>query len=278
MRLGGPLFGESTDADSWIKLVKNHGYSAAYCPVSSSASEREAQEYVTAAKENNIVIAEVGAWSNPISPDVKEKETAIQKCKESLAHADRMKAFCCVNIAGARGDKWDGPFADNLLPETFDLIVQTTQEIIDCVKPSYTYYTLEMMPWIFPDSPESYMQLIEAIDRSRFAVHLDPVNIVNSPARYFSTGDLIRKCFEMLGPKIKSCHGKDIILSSSLTVHLDETRPGLGKLDYVSFLTELDKLPVDTPLMLEHLSTAEEYRMAAEYIRSVAENNNITIS
>ena len=72
MRLGGPLFGESTDADSWIKLVKNHGYSAAYCPVSSSASEREAQEYVTAAKENNIVIAEVGAWSNPISTDVKE--------------------------------------------------------------------------------------------------------------------------------------------------------------------------------------------------------------
>ena len=61
MRLGGPLFGESTDVDSWIKLVKNHGYSAAYCPVSSSASEREAQEYVTAAKENNIVIAEVGA-------------------------------------------------------------------------------------------------------------------------------------------------------------------------------------------------------------------------
>ena len=278
MRLGGPLFGESTDADTWIKLVKNHGYSAAYCPVSSSASEREVQEYVTAAKENNIVIAEVGAWSNPISTDVKEKETAIQKCKESLAHADRMKAFCCVNIAGARGDKWDGPFADNLLPETFDLIVETTQEIIDYVQPIHTYYTLEMMPWIFPDSPESYVQLIEAIDRSRFAVHLDPVNIINSPARYFSTGDLIRKCFEMLGPKIKSCHGKDIILSSSLTVHLDETRPGLGQLDYVSFLTELDKLPADTPLMLEHLPTAEEYRMAAKYIRSVAENNNITIT
>ena len=135
-----------------------------------------------------------------------------------------------------------------------------------------------MMPWVFPDSPESYLKLIEAIDRPRFAVHLDPVNIINSPARYFSTGDLIRQCFDMLGSQIKSCHAKDIILSSDLTVHLDETRPGLGGLDYVSFLTELDKLPPDVPLMLEHLSTAKEYRLAAEYIRSVANDNQIMFS
>ncbi len=278
MRLGGPLFGQITDVDSWVKLVKAQGYTAAYCPIGPSANEQIAQDYVMAAKENDIVLAEVGAWSNPISTNVKEQQAAIQKCKTYLAHADRMGALCCVNIAGARGNKWDGPFADNLSAETFDLIVATTQEIIDYVQPSHTYYTLEMMPWVFPDSPESYLKLIEAIDRPRFAVHLDPVNIINSPARYFSTGDLIRQCFDMLGSQIKSCHAKDIILSSDLTVHLDETRPGLGGLDYVSFLTELDKLPPDVPLMLEHLSTAKEYRLAAEYIRSVANDNQIMFS
>jgi len=95
------------------------------------------------------------------------------------------------------------------------------------------------------------------------------VNLVCSPQRYFASGQLIRDCFEKLGLYIKSCHAKDIILQEKLTTHLDEIRPGLGGLDYAAFLTELSKLP-NTPLMLEHLPNAEEYRLAAEYIRSVA--------
>ena len=277
MRLGGPLFDQITDAASWVASIKAHGYSAAYCPIGPEADDATVQDYRNAARENNIVIAEVGAWSNPISPNEEERKTAIQKCQDLLAHADRMEALCCVNIAGSRSNKWDGPAADNLSPETFDLIVETTRTIIDTVNPVNTFYTLEMMPWIFPDSPTSYLRLIEAIDRPQCAVHLDPVNIVNSPSRFFDTGRLISRCFELLGPYIKSCHGKDIVMSQNLTVHLDETRPGLGGLDYAVFLKELDKLSPDIPLMLEHLPTEEEYRLAAEYIRSVAGENQITI-
>ena len=51
---------------------------------------------------------------------------------------------------------------------------------------------------------------------------------------------------------IKSCHAKDIALSEKLTTHLDEVRPGLGGLDYATFLRELDKLDPDTLLMIEH--------------------------
>ena len=277
MRLGGPLFDQITDAASWVASIKVHGYSAAYCPIGPEADDATVRDYRNAARENNIVIAEVGAWSNPISPNEEERKTAIQKCQDLLAHADRMEALCCVNIAGSRSNKWDGPAADNLSPETFDLIVETTRTIIDTVNPVNTFYTLEMMPWIFPDSPTSYLRLIEAIDRPQCAVHLDPVNIVNSPSRFFDTGRLISRCFELLGPYIKSCHGKDIVMSQNLTVHLDETRPGLGGLDYAVFLKELDKLSPDIPLMLEHLPTEEEYRLAAEYIRSVAGENQITI-
>jgi sugar phosphate isomerase/epimerase len=125
------------------------------------------------------------------------------------------------------------------------------------------------MPWAYPDSADSYVRLLKAIDRKRFAVHLDPVNLVSSPQRYFGSGPLIRECFEKLGPYIKSCHAKDILLQTKLTTHLDEVRPGLGGLDYATFLRELSKIP-DTPLMLEHLKGAEEYRKAADHIRGVA--------
>ena len=48
-----------------------------------------------------------------------------------------------------------------------------------------TYYALETMPWIFPDSADSYLALVKAIDRKAFAVHYDPVNMINCPQRLF---------------------------------------------------------------------------------------------
>lgn len=277
MRLGGPLFENYENPDQWISALRRANYSAAYCPVDSNQGDEVVQAYAKAAEKADVVIAEVGAWSNPMSPDDKERRAALSKCQEQLALADKIGARCCVNISGSRGKQWDGHHPDNLTDETFDLIVETTRSIIDAVKPTRTFYTLEAMPWMYPDSADSYLKLIKAIDRKQFAVHLDPVNIVCSPQRYYNNAALIRDCFEKLGQYIKSCHGKDIILSDKFTVHLDETRPGLGGLDYRVYLQELNKLGPDTPLMMEHLPNEEEYKLAANYIRSIAKELRIEL-
>ena len=269
LRLGGRTFEKFDSPDAWVKVIRKLGYNAAYCPVGAGEKDDVVNAYAGAAKKANIVIAEVGAWSNPISPDEKTRRPALAKCRRQLALADRIGARCCVNTSGSRGKRWDGHSPENLTKETFDMIVETTRAIIDDVKPTRTYFTLETMPWAYPDSPDSYLRLLKAINRKRFAVHLDPVNLICSPQRYFKNGELIRECFKKLGPHIRSCHAKDILLQTKLTTHLDEVRPGLGALDYAVFLKELSKLP-GTPLMLEHLPNAEEYRLAAAHIRSVA--------
>ena len=219
----------------------------------------------------------MGAWSNPLSSDAATAKAALEKCKVSLALAERIGARCCVNIAGSRGPKWDGPDAADLTEETFDMIVVIVRDIIDTVKPTRSFYTLETMPWMYPDSPDAYLRLIKAIDRKAFAVHFDPVNLVSSPQRYFASGRLIEECLAKLGPYIKSCHAKDILLRQNLTVHLDEVPPGQGNLDYPAFLRGLNKLEADIPLMLEHLSNEEEYRTAAAYIRNLAGQEGIAL-
>jgi sugar phosphate isomerase/epimerase len=164
---------------------------------------------------------------------------------------------------------WAGPHKDNLTDATFDLIVETTRKIIDAVKAKHTYFTLECMPWAYPDSADSYLKLIKAIDRKQFGVHLDPMNLITSPQIYYRNGEMIRDCFRKLGPQIKSCHAKDITLrEDNYMPQLDEIVAGKGNLDYSVFLTELAKLK-DVPLMMEHLNTADEYAEAAKYIRSV---------
>lgn len=277
LRLGGPVFEKYEGPESWIAALKALGYTAAYCPVEAEAADDVVKAYERAARNAGIVIAEVGAWSNPISPDEQTRKAALEKCRRQLALADRIGARCCVNITGSRSTQWDGPAAENFTDETFDMIVETTRAIIDDVKPVRTHFTLETMPWAYPDSPDSYLRLLQAIDRERFAVHLDPVNLVCSPQRYYANGRLIRECFEKLGPHVKSCHAKDILLRPDLTTHLDEVRAGLGGLDYAAFLTELSKLP-GTPLMLEHLSNAQEYELAADHIRRVAKTLGLSFA
>jgi sugar phosphate isomerase/epimerase len=108
-------------------------------------------------------------------------------------------------------------------------------------------------------------------------VHLDPANLVSCPRRYFDTTALLRECFAKLGPHVRSCHAKDIFLHDQLTVHFEEVRPGTGGLDYAAFLSELDRLHPDVPLMLEHLPNEQEYGLAAAFIRSTAQQLQVTI-
>jgi len=267
MRLSGPVNTGANPAE-WIAAHEQLGYTAVIGPPFAEDDPR-LDDYLGAAKRAGLPIAEVGAWSNPISPKAGEAKWAMDKCISSLALAERIEARCCVNIAGSRGERWDGPDPRNLDADTFDMIVASVRQIIDAVNPKRTFYSLETMPWIFPDSPDSYLALIRAIDRKQFAVHLDPVNMVNCPSRAYHTGDFLRECFAKLGSHIVSCHGKDIKFVQHLTLHLDECRPGQGVLDYATFIRELNKLPADTTLVLEHLPNAEEFAQAAGYVRSV---------
>ena len=278
MRLGAPLTQPATDPAAWVAAVQAKGYRAAYCPVKPDADVATIAAYRAAAQAADIVIAEVGAWSNPLSPDPVTRTAALDKCKASLLLAERIGARCCVNIAGSRGEKWDGPHPADLTPETFDLIVTTTREIIDAVQPRQTVYALETMPWMYPDSLESYQRLIKAIDRPGFGVHFDPVNLVNSPQRYFQNAALIRACVTALGPQIRSVHVKDIQLADRLTVHLDEVRPGQGALDLRTLLRELHQLDPALPIMLEHLPNEAEYDLAAAHVRAIAKAEGITLA
>lgn len=274
IRLGGPVPGKFNDPADWAKAVKELGYSAAYCPIQPGSSSDLIRAYREESRKSDILIAEVGVWNNMMDPDDSKRTENLRKNVNALHLAEEIGAKCCVNISGARGEIWDGPYPGNYSKDTFDLIVQNVRSVIDLVKPSGTFYTLEPMPYMLPDSPDSYLGLIKAIDRKQFAAHLDPVNMISSPQRYFNNAEFIKECFRKLGPHIKSIHAKDIIIMPELTLHLEERRPGEGAIDYVTFLKEATKLK-DVPFMLEHLKTAEEYRLAAEYVREKGEKAGI---
>jgi sugar phosphate isomerase/epimerase len=272
LRLGSPLERTWDSPAEWVDTLRAHGFRAAYWPEGADDS------YAEAAGAAGIVIAEIGAWQvNPISPDDAERARAIAYCQERLALAERVGARCCVNVAGSRGDVWDAPHPANLSADAFALIVDSVREIIDAVQPARTVYALEPMPFTLPDSADSYLALLRAIARPAFGVHLDPVNLINSPAKCYANGRFLRDLFGRLGPHIRSVHAKDIELEHALTVRLTEVRPGLGVLDYRTFLMEMERLDPDTPLLVEHLGSADEYAAAVAHIRGVAASIGVAL-
>lgn len=268
MRLGAPIYGYNS-ADEWMGKVVKSGYRAVYAPLGIDNDLADFDNYLNLCRKNDIIISELGVWNNPLIDDELQRREAIEKCKKSLYYADEINASCAVNISGSRGRVWDGPHPKNLTEETFDRIVTVVRDIIDSVNPKRTYYTLETMPWMYPNSIESYLELIKAIDRKAFAVHFDPVNLISSPQNYYNNDLLIRDFVKKLGPYIKSVHLKDVLLEPEFLVHIKEVPPGEGFLNYPVLFKELSTLGPDIPIMLEHLNSEDEYNKARDFVKSI---------
>jgi sugar phosphate isomerase/epimerase len=279
VRLGGPIFLKSDDPRELAREHRRLGYSAAYCPAAKSSELDRIRSIRDAFAAENVVIAEVGAWKNMLDPDSAARKANLDYVIERLALAEAIGARCCVDIAGSYNPKyWYGMHARNLSQEFFDATVENCRRVIDAIKPSHTRFTIEMMPWSLPDGPDAYLRLIRAVDRSSFGVHLDVCNVVNSPGRFYDNKSVIGECFRKLGQWVVSCHAKDLAWVPEYNVHFAEVVPGRGEIDYASYLRELSQLPVDAPLMLEHLKNAAEYDEGREYIQRVAAQTGINFA
>ncbi len=267
LRLGGPIFNPPADPEELALAHRRLGYSAAYCPNVALDDADRVRAFRSAFERHGVVIAEVGRWVNLLEADSIRRAANLKLVTEGLALAEEIGALCCVDIAGSFNPTvWYGPHPDNLSRRFFDAAVENARKIIDAVKPRRAKFCYEMMGWALPDSPDSARQLLRAVDRRAFAIHLDPANLVNSPQRFYRNADLINECFDKLGPWIVSCHAKDLAWEVEMNVHFREVRPGTGSLDYPTYLRRLARLPHRPPLMLEHLTTADEYAAARDFI------------
>ena len=278
MRLGGSVMKPYASPKEWLQHVKELGYSAVIFPVESTAPLSVIREYEQVCRDNDLLIGEVGAWRNVMARDEKERAANLDWNIRQLELAETVGANCCVNISGSYADMWDGyhPILDT--QEVYDDVIATTRRIIDAVKPVKTCYSLEPMPWMVPESPEQYLQLLKDVDRPAFKVHLDYCNMLNSIERYRHASEFITKCFDLLGENIVSIHAKDaLIVQGALPVNINEVMPGEGSID-LSLVTKLaHQLGEDVPVFVEHLDTHADYMQAAAAMRQAAKKANVPV-
>ena len=280
MLLGGTVAGEYRHPAEWEKALAASGFRAITAPFSCHTPREEIRAYCEIAVRHRVMIAEIGVWKNLLDLDTDKAREAMAYAKGQLALAEETGIPCCVNIAGTPGSAgWDAADPLNYTKEVYDRTVDSIREILDAVKPQRAFYCIEPMPWMVPDGPDEYLQLIRDVDRVQFGAHMDFVNMINCPRRYLAPEAFIEDCFRKLGPYIKSTHIKDSRMDPlRLTTLIEECSPGEGTLDYPEVLRIMDRsLPADAPVLLEHMQTPEEYRTAYDYVARKAAEAGVSI-
>ena len=286
MRLGATIssYFEDTDPDAYVAECRKWGYRSAPCPAVDVKEGDKIRAIGNAFAKADIAIGEVQAWVSALDTRPEVRRQNRQCIAASLAVADELNAVCCVTVIGTLdsrdGIASDTPHPDNFKDATFDSCVEWIKMVLKEARPRRTKLALEMSPWTPLDGPEAYQKVIEAVDDPALAVHLDPSNAILNPRTFWSTTDLINRCFDMLGRWIVSCHAKDLYYGSMdqlRHVNFVEVIPGAGILDYRTFLKRANEKSPDLPIIMEHLPKAEDYAKGAAHIRKVAREIGVTV-
>ena len=285
MLLGATIddYMESPDPEALVSECRAKGYRAAAMPLA-ALDDAEAVRNIAAAFSNDgIVLAEMGAWVNPLHHDPERRKQNIDQITRVLALGDEVGAVCCTTVVGSysEGNDWVahvGHHPENFSHRAFDEIVAWVRMVLDTVNPIRTKLTLEICPWTLLDSIEVYLELIRAVDRPGLAVHLDPANLVIGPRTYYDTTAMINECFDRLGPYIVSCHAKDVHWTlDARTVGIEEVIPGRGILDYSTLVRRTHRLSPSLPLIIEHIESEANFDEAAGYIKRVCSEEGVEV-
>ncbi len=259
MRLGLSVPITTESPEKWAECQKNLGCKSVVFPLNCHDDDSLIDEYAKAAKANDLTIAEVGIWRSPFSPEKTAAKENFEYCVGQLLLAEKIGARCCVNVAGSSHERWDGAYKDNFDKETYKKTVSFIRQLIDEVNPKHTFFTLEPMPWMVPTGPDEYLHLLEDVNRDSFAVHMDIINMINCPQRYFFQEEFMDEVFEKLGSKIRSCHLKDIKLLGDFTLMLRECACFAGDFNLQYYVNLASSIDPEMPMIIEHLSSNEEY-------------------
>jgi len=278
LRLGlADLHFSDADPEAWAQHAVERQLRAVNAPGVDLNDKDRINAIVAAVEKRNLVIAEVGRWVNLLDADPVRRANNLQFITDGLAIADELDARCCVTIAGSFNEvHWAGQHPRNVTREHFDITVENARKIIDAVKPRRTKFTYEPVGWMTPDTADSYLRLIRAVNRREFAVHLDIANTINTPDKYWNNTRLINETFDKLGQWIVGAHFKDLRWVNAPNIHFQQQVVGEGSIDFGTYLTRMAQLPFEAPLIIEHMHNADEYNRSRDHLFKVGESVGVS--
>ena len=242
-----------------------------------SMTAAERQEVVKVCNKYDMVIYEVGGYTNLVTPDSSRLQENLKRLAHCIEVAESVNCGMVGTVAGSRDPKnLINVHPDNWKLDTWKLLVKSVKQVLRDTAGMKAAIGMEAQVTSPVDGPKAHRRLIDDVGGERIKVNLDPVNMMHLQ-RYYHTTELIEECFDLLGEDIVGCHAKDTyIWPDKQTVHVQEVCPGKGVLDYETYLVRMSRLSTPRALEAEHIPD-EEYPEAKAYVEKVAKKVGVMI-
>lgn len=201
----------------------------------------------------NIAMTALGGTYNMIHPDVQRRADGLRNLRVLAAACERLGTSVITLCTGSRDpDNMWRRHPDNDTPEAWEDLVVSMRQAIEIAEEYQVTLAFEPEVANVVDSAIKARRIIEQIGSPYLKVVMDGANI-------FHTGELPRmreildEAFTLLGEHIAFAHAKDLDRDGEAG-HL---AAGKGLLDYDQYLSLLNDVDPDIPIVLHGLSEAE---------------------
>ena len=266
-----------------VKNVRDQGFTACESGISRyrespwlNITDSELRELNAALKQYDVDFYGLHTTGSNIQANLKEREQCIRYTIKGCEAAERVGVRTLTTHVGSVDSTPFYVHPDNWTMETWKLGMDVFRRILRETSGMKVCLGIEATNMTIMNNPRAHLRMIEELADPRVKVCLDPVNMTNLQWYHRNT-ELIEECFDLLSDHIIYAHAKDNYIEKKMSIYLTEVAPGKGVIDYETFLVRLSRLKTPCPLMIEHLSSEEEYAFAKKYLEDTAKKVGVTI-
>lgn len=213
-----------------------------------------------------------GSYASIVSPEETIRQAGVRQAQDIIRLAAQLGA-AMVGIRptsmNSEGPWW--PHRDNHLPATEERLIRSLREIATACEVHGVPIALECHVTTTLSSAQAVRRIVEQTRSPWVKVNMDPVNFIDSLSSAYHSTTLLNELFDLLGPYIAAAHIKDVYVENRHVVHISETVPGDGLLDFDTFFNRFEALQPAGYAFIEHLPESQIPQAAAFVTRKLKE-------
>jgi sugar phosphate isomerase/epimerase len=267
--------------DALAQQIRALGFSGVAAHVSGdpfAAKESKLRHLRAVLDANGLRLVQFWGWYPPlVTDDEAVRASGIRAAQEIV----RLGAFMGADMVGIRptsmsaNGAWS-PDGKNYAPATEDRLVESLRVIASACDDYHIPIALECHVTTTLHSPEAVYRVIEQVGSPWVKVNMDAVNFVRDLQAAYDTTALLNHLFDTLGQYTAAAHVKDVLVQDDHVVHISETPPGTGLLDFDTLFRRFEALLPDGYALIEHLPP-EQIPAAAAFVQQKLETLDIPI-
>lgn len=228
-------------------------------------------EKVSKTLENaNKSIPLIGAYFNPVHPNLEKREAGIALFKEYLGYAKQLgSGYVGSETGSCLGEPW-AYHPDNRTEASYSTVVETFRDLADHAKACGVSIAMEGAFGHVAYNVKNLDEIVRRIDRDNIRIIFDLYNYL-APENYREAYDILEEGLTTFGDRILLFHIKDFRVEPDGA--LKQVPVGQGILDFDRILTRIYEHNKDAVLVFEGTTgeaLPESIKFIKEKIKSLA--------